>query len=171
MHAELIRDWHPLDHTPAPDYIPPAWDGPHVGKRLAEGLRTLRLMPAVKGPRAFGNAWPEWMVEWEDQLAQMEQEQAEQERAHKIANRTRILPSSMEIMRMEASISWPAHYIGDFPQLLRVVQAVAYLRARHRDMQHAARKLDLPGRLVRRWNRQGLDEIAHGLVYDRVRIF
>src|SRR6516225_2244337 len=34
--------WHPLDGVPAPEYIPPAWDGVHAGKRLAEALRTLR---------------------------------------------------------------------------------------------------------------------------------
>jgi hypothetical protein len=42
---DLLREWHPLDHTSAPEYIPPQWDSPHVGKRLAEALRTLRHMP------------------------------------------------------------------------------------------------------------------------------
>jgi hypothetical protein len=27
---ELLREWHPLDHTPAPEFIPPMFDGPHV---------------------------------------------------------------------------------------------------------------------------------------------
>jgi hypothetical protein len=50
---ELLREWHPLDHTPAPEYIPPYWDCPHVGKRLAEALRTLRYRERVSvGPRA-----------------------------------------------------------------------------------------------------------------------
>jgi hypothetical protein len=34
-----------LDSVPPPDYVPPSWDGSHVGKRLVEGLRTLMLMP------------------------------------------------------------------------------------------------------------------------------
>jgi hypothetical protein len=50
---EILRDGHPLDHTPAPDYIPPQWDGPHVGKRLAEALRTLRYMPLNGYPTGF----------------------------------------------------------------------------------------------------------------------
>ena len=33
---ELLREWHPLDNTAAPEYVPPQWDGPHVGKRFAE---------------------------------------------------------------------------------------------------------------------------------------
>jgi hypothetical protein len=53
----------------------------------------------------------------------------------------------------------------------RAVQAVAAGRARDRDMEHAACRLRLPGRVVRRWNSEGLDLIARGLVGDRVRIF
>jgi hypothetical protein len=48
--------WNPLeDAGQMPEYIPPQWDGPHVGKRLVDGLRTLKLMPPPRGPRAFGN--------------------------------------------------------------------------------------------------------------------
>jgi hypothetical protein len=38
-------------------------------------------------------------------------------------------------------------------------------------MEHAARRLRLPGGLVRRWNAEGLGLIARGLCADRVRIF
>jgi hypothetical protein len=51
---------HPLDHTPAPDYVPAFWDGPHVGKRLIGALRTLRRLPTANGPRVFGNSWLAW---------------------------------------------------------------------------------------------------------------
>jgi hypothetical protein len=171
QHAELIRDWHPLDHTPPPDYVPPCWDGPHVSKRLAEGLRTLALMPASRGPREFGNAWPAWLVEWEDELARLEADQEEKDRAHRAQNRTRLLPSSTEIAHMETVIAWPARYLRQFPQLMRVVHCVALGRSRHRDMEWAGRKLRLPGRLVRRWNSEGLDMIALGLISDRISIF
>jgi hypothetical protein len=53
---ELLREWHPLDHTPAPDYVPAIWDAPHVGKRLAEALRTLRHMPVNGYPVGFTNS-------------------------------------------------------------------------------------------------------------------
>jgi hypothetical protein len=52
---EALRDWHPFDHTPAPECYPAAWDGPHVGKRLAEALRTLRYMPMNGYPAGFPN--------------------------------------------------------------------------------------------------------------------
>jgi hypothetical protein len=140
QHAELIRDWHPLDHTPPPDYVPPCWE-------------------------------PAWLVEWEDELARLEAEQEEKDRGHRMQNRIRSHPSSIEIAHMEAVIAWPARYLGQFPQLVRVVQCVALGRSRHRDMHWAARRLQLPGRLVRRWNREGLGTIALGLIRDRVSIF
>jgi hypothetical protein len=64
---DLLREWHPLDHPPAPDYVPPQWDGPHVGKRLAEALRTLRHMP-INGA-GFTNSWPAILHEYSDRAA------------------------------------------------------------------------------------------------------
>src|SRR5947209_3872343 len=46
-------------------------------------------------------------------------------------NRVRVLPSSIEIAHMETAVAWPAHYLGSFPQLLRVVQLGAVARSRH----------------------------------------
>jgi hypothetical protein len=62
--------------------------------------------------------------------------------------------SSIEIARMERTIAWPAHYLKDVSQVLRTVQLAAFGRARHRDLHWVARKLELSGRLVHRWNRR-----------------
>lgn len=70
----LIAEWHPLDQVPAPEFVPPTWDGPHVGKRLIEALETLQRLPMRNGPRAFGNGWPSYQREWSDLLAQQEAE-------------------------------------------------------------------------------------------------
>jgi hypothetical protein len=171
--AELISgdSWHPLSGQPAPIYVPPYWTGPHVGLRLIEGLRTLRLMPKVSGPQQFGNSWPAWSFDWADLLAQQEREQEERQREERAQNRTRVRASSTEIAQMEAAIAWPMSYLAAFPQLLRTVQVCALVRSNHRDLEHAARKLGLPGRLCRRWNREGLDTIARGLRADRFPVF
>ena len=66
---DLLREWHPLDHTPVPDYHPPQWDGPHVGKRLAEALRTLGHMPINGYPAGFTNSWPPILHEYSDRAA------------------------------------------------------------------------------------------------------
>ena len=105
--ALLDDGWHPLDGVPAPDYVPPRWDGPHVGKRLVEGLRTLMLMPRVRGPQAFGNGWPKYAHDWADLLAQQEADAEQKQRDQREANRTRVRPSSVEIAHMEQAICWP----------------------------------------------------------------
>jgi hypothetical protein len=171
VNSILLTDWHPLDHRPAPDYVPACWDGPHVGKRLVEELHTLMLMPMPRGPRASGSHWPAYAHDWADLLAQ--QEADEQQKAHDRheANRVRLRPSSVEIMHMEQAIAWPLQYLREFPQLVRTVQQVAVARMRDRNMEDAAKRLRLPGRLVGRWNGEGLALIACGLVGDRVRIF
>jgi hypothetical protein len=169
--TEVLDTWHPLDRVPAPEYIPPTWDGPHCGKRLVDGLRTLALMPRVNGPRGPTNSWPLYAHSWEDLLAQEEAAEEDKRQNQHEANRTRVRPSSVEIARMEQSICWPARYLREFPQLVRTVQAVAVARSRDRDMDHAARRLRLPRRVVRRRNAEGLDLIARELHSDRVRVF
>ena len=169
--TEVLDTWHPLDGVPAPEYLPPTWDGPHVGKRLVDGLRTLMLMPRVKGPRAFTNSWPLYAHDWADLLAQAEQDEDDKRQNQHEANRTRVQPSSIEIMHMEQAIVWPARYLREFPQLTLTVQAVAVARSRDSDTDGAARRLRLPGHVVRKWNGEGLTMIARGLVGDRVRIF
>jgi hypothetical protein len=41
---------------------------PTSAKRLVGGLRTLMLMPRVRGPQTFGNGWPKYAHDWADCL-------------------------------------------------------------------------------------------------------
>jgi hypothetical protein len=166
----LLTDWHPLDHTPAPEYIPPNWDGPHVGKRLIEALHTLHKLPSSPGPQQYGSTWPNFARDWADRV-QYEDDPTWKAEQSAERNRIKPRPTSIEIMRMEQVIGWPGRYLFHFSQLLRVVQAAAVARARHRDLSFVERRLRLPGRVVRRWNREGLDLIAAGLRRERVGVF
>jgi hypothetical protein len=169
---EIVDGWHPLDHKPAPEYIPPSWIGTHAGKRLAEALRTLRHMPINGVPQGFATSWPGYaMIEWEDRLAQAGSDQEQQQQEAVAKNWSKTIPTSIEISRMEVAISWPARYLGEIPQLLRVVGAVASAKSRGQNIAVAERKLRLPGRVVRRWNNEGLDLIAAGLQRDEVMVF
>jgi hypothetical protein len=127
--TEILREWHPLDNRPAPEYIPPQWDGPHVGKRLAEALRTLQHLPVNGYPAGFTNSWPAIVHEYADRAAYEDDPIWKAERAAE-SNWTRRRASSIEIARMETTIVWPARYLGQLPQLLRAVQAVAFARSR-----------------------------------------
>jgi hypothetical protein len=49
-----------------PVYLPRLWLGPHVGKRLAEALRTLLHIPVNGYPVGFTNSWPAVLHEYSD---------------------------------------------------------------------------------------------------------
>ncbi len=93
------------------------------------------------------------------------------EQLERARNRTRLLPSSIEIAHMETAIGWPGRYLLELPQLLCVVQTATFGRSHGHDLDWSARRLALPGRLVRRWHRDGLDLIAAGLRRENARIF
>jgi hypothetical protein len=163
-------EWHPLDDRPPSEYIPDHWIGPHVGLRLVEALRTVQRMPMSFGPQAFGNGWPEIEREYSDYVQYADDAEWKADQRAEF-NRVRPKPTREDITRMEVAIIWPGRYLRDWPQLLRTVQMVAIVRVRHGDIEKAARRLRLPGRLARRWNREGLDRIAAGLQRDGVRVF
>lgn len=163
--------WHPLDGVPPPEYIPPNWDGPHVGKRLIEAFGTLSRIRVARGPREYGTAWPPYEYDRADWNAQAQAEPAAQAAMQAARNRARLLPSAEEITRMETTIGWPAHYLWQRPVIMRIVQVVALLRSREREMDQIARRLKRSPVAVRRVNRIGLDLIAAGLRLDCVPVF
>jgi hypothetical protein len=165
------ENWHPLDGVPAPEYIPPYWDGPHVGRRLIEAFRTLDRTP-MRGMSAFGSTWPAYRQEFREYYAALVgDERAEHATIAAERNRVRVMPSAIEITRMELVIGWPARYLGDQPQLAIIVGTVARLRALDWPMENIARKLRYGPSTARRHNRHGLDIIARGLRLEPVIVF
>lgn len=173
-HTILIpgEEWHPLDGTPAPEYVPEQWDGPHVGLRLVEAFKTLANTPD-RGSRldSASGFWPETWPEFQDLLAQEGQQDVKQETVEK-ANRARVCPSTQEITRMEMALCWPAeHLSGDDPELARIVQRVAFYRSLEMDMGYVARRMRVHAKLLRDRNRTALDLIASGLRRCSVPVF
>src|SRR5262249_61933815 len=166
----ILEHWHPLQNGIAlPEYVPSCWTGPHVGKHLIDGYRTLAKLPVANGPRFHSGFWPEWTREWTDELARLEADTEQLAAEARAANRVRILPTATEISRMEAAIGWPATYLAKTRPILAVtVQLVALWRSRERDLHWIARKLRLGVHTVRARNRNGLDAIAAGLHRDGV---
>lgn len=159
------NEWHPLDGGPAPEYIPPAWDGPHVGCRLIEGFKTLACLPERdKHKTSASGFWPETWVEWTDMLAQTTSDSAQREIDAKIRNRVRARPSAQDVGRMEIVLMWPAKYVAkESAFMAQVVQGVAFMRAKEYDLEKISRKLRLGSKYLRDVNRDGLDMIATGL--------
>jgi hypothetical protein len=155
---ELLCEWQPLD-TPAPECIAPKWDGPHFGKRLAEALRTLRHMPMNGYPAGFTNSWPVILHEYSDRAGCEDDPVWKAERAAE-SNWTRPRPS---LDRDRAD--------GNGDRLAGALPGSRPAAVSHGEGCGAWRKLGLPGRLARRWNREGLDLIAAGPRRDAVAVF
>ncbi|MGY3278154.1 hypothetical protein [Bradyrhizobium sp. S3.7.6] len=160
-----------LDDEPAApaEELPPRWNGPHVGLRITEGFVTFRALPlGAKGGAA--SAWPSYMYEWEDLLAQ--QAQGELERTMKQQNRTHVSPSVREITRAIEVSYWPMKYLSaSHPHLCEAVNALGKAHALERDAGWVTKKR---GGFADTWRLRhdtGCDIIATRLIADRVPVF
>jgi hypothetical protein len=118
--------------------LPPVWIGPHVGLRLVECFETLRALPLGDHSLAARTAWPKYMYEFEDLVAQgnakmldangneIDMGENELQRTMRLQNRTRVSPDMGEISRALDVCYWPAKFLGQqHPQLCEAVNAVA----------------------------------------------
>jgi hypothetical protein len=160
--------FNPLEDAVMEDSPPTIWDGPHVGKRLSEAMRTLRMLP-MQAVAGYGRSWPAYSYEFEDLLAQ--QEQGELEKTQRMQNRTRIMPSYSDVTRMEAAIVWPARYLNDARHLVRAVNAVAMAHSLERDAGWVAVKRGGYADTWRANHDRGCDVIAAGLRAEMVPVF
>jgi hypothetical protein len=130
-------------------------------------MRTLALLP-MPGVGGYA-AWPAHSYEWEGLLAQ--HEQGELERTQQLQNRIRLLPSSREVQRMEAAISWPAQHLAQLPPLLVAVNAVSLVHALDRDVGWVANERGGYADTWRQRNDEGCSIIALGLRACRSPVF
>lgn len=168
---EVIEAWNPLDGVPAPEYVPSAWNSPHVGVRLVDAWRTLAKIPMPRfWPRGFGRNWPAYRIEWTDLLSMIGA--GELEAMQREMNRVRVLPSATEISRMEKAIGWPLDYLEDDRQIL-IVNVCARTDAIEGNLQREIRKHGYGGE-AEAWKKlywSLCNRIADGLIKDRVLVF
>jgi hypothetical protein len=166
--------WHPLSGHQAPEWTPDVWIGAHAGLRLTEAFKTLASMPTANGPRFQSGGWPSHPMEWIDIVAKEHEWLNDPGQAREAAQqwaRTRHRITPEEVSRMEAALSWAPRYLNQRPLVMRLVQQVAWSRARGIETDKIAHRLHKPAVTVRRINRAGLDAIAAGLRRDDVAVF
>lgn len=152
----------------AANVLPPIWNGLHASLRIVEGFVTFRSMPlGDKGGAA--TAWPPYMYEFDDLVAQ--KAQGELEHTMKIQNRTRVSPSMREITRAIEVCYWPMKYLSTLPLLCEAVNALALAHALDRDAGWVTRKRGGFADTWRARHDRGCELIAAGLVLDRVSVF
>ena len=57
LDGKVVEEFSCLD-GPLPEYVPPNWNGAHVGFRLVEAFKTLARLPVANGPRFKSGYWP-----------------------------------------------------------------------------------------------------------------
>jgi hypothetical protein len=85
-----------LDSDPRPT----RWDARHVGARLIEAHRVVRMLPENIGPKGFGRAWPAYQNS-PDELQEQE------------AMGSRVRPGAAEIARATEAIGWPIQFLSN----------------------------------------------------------
>jgi hypothetical protein len=93
-------------HSAESGNVPTDWEPDYVGRKLIAAFATLDRLPRVRGPRLPGHHWPQHSVEWADQLAQAEIDQAEKEARSFHRNRALLRPTAAEIASMDAAFEW-----------------------------------------------------------------
>lgn len=88
------------------DPAPTRWTEEGVAQALIRAFVTLDRLPRARGPRQPGECWPAHAVEWTDQLAQAELDEAERRSRAASLNRARIRPTSADIAQMDAAFDW-----------------------------------------------------------------
>ena len=161
--AEPVEKINSLEapHDPADDPIPASWTPEHVSKRIVEAFETLSRQPPLRGPRMPGDNWPEVLVEWEDQLAQVESDAAE--KRTRARNRVKVLPSAIDLRRMETVLEWLSDLYKVDPGLCRVVQRWAKLRSARKSIKEDCRRTGLSFQVFYRQRDKGVAIIVAGL--------
>jgi hypothetical protein len=121
-------------------------------------------------PRAFGQTWPKYRLEWFDLLAIVGG--GELDSMYRQANKVRVLPSARDISRMEIALDWPAVYL-QAPRAVLIVHTCARVLSFDGDLAREMRKRRYPG-VAEQWQKLNwalCNKIADGLIGERVAVF
>jgi hypothetical protein len=121
-------------YEPSGDVVPLIWDPEYVGRKLVAAFVTLDRLPRVRGPREPGRHWPGHAIEWADQLAQAELDDAEKREREMRQNRTIVRPSAAEIAGMDAAFDWLRELRRFDPGMALVATLWALYTARRRSI-------------------------------------
>ena len=121
-------------YSASAESVPLVWEPEYVGRKLVAAFVTLDRLPRTRGPREPGSHWPGHAIEWADQLAQAEIDDAEKRERDMRQNRTIVRPSAADIAGMDAAFDWLRELRKVDPGLALVASLWALYTARHRSI-------------------------------------
>lgn len=108
--------------------------------RMVAAFEALSQTRARIGPAGFGSGWPQYVHDWQDQLAQEEpapgETQSEGEKRRRGDVKPLVLPPTREqISLMEEAFDWPLKFLSEHADLSRLaLNWWAFLTSRDRDV-------------------------------------
>lgn len=154
-----VDDYKPRDDIAYDDL----WVPKLVETVLIEAVRlTMRIAGRV-GPTGFKSPMPEYLIEWEDQVAQVETEEL-----GKGGNRIKLGATSAQITRMDAAIRWPLIYLADDDLARTRLQLFLRCKALRLRFGQACKERGWPRASAYRLRDQALALIAFGLNRDGI---
>jgi hypothetical protein len=170
MSVLIKREAIAADRREPIEMLPSQWTGPHVARRLRDGITTLEdTQPDDRW--GLRGSWPPYTHEWEDLLAQMEL--SDEERATALETSRRCISSTQREIEHAIMVTyWPAKYLAaKHRELCAAVNAVAHAYASGRDAGAVAKKRGGCADTWRQRHDRGCEIIAAGLIKDRVKVF
>jgi hypothetical protein len=138
--SDLRRHDPPMLEVP-----PPKWNEGWAAKRVIDAYRTLSLLPGSTRPAGFGRAWPAYVTEFSDAVAQ----------ARTDAAKTRVIEVATieDIERMDRVFTWPARFLRDRPEESRALFQWANAKVIRGDMRELAKSFQMSEATFRRFRR------------------
>jgi hypothetical protein len=150
---------------------PSSWTPDHVAVRLVDAFRTLDRLPRPRGPRAAGNHWPTYRLEWADRLAQAELPEAERKERDKRRNALAFTPTGAEIARMDVVLDWLRLLREHDASLATIIALWALRAARRRSVRAICRELGMKPPTFYYQRRVALEHLTAALNAKGVAVF
>jgi hypothetical protein len=153
-----------LEFAPPPDIpLDALWTPPMVQAVLIEAARTAVRVAGRVGPAGFRSNMPEHLLEFGDEVGQIETDEHGKGR-----NRVMLGATSAQISRMERAMVWPITYLPHDEEGRRCLQLFVRCRALRLRFNRACKDAGISRASAYRARDAGLALIAQGLNRDRV---
>lgn len=121
-------DVDPDEQAPPRGRAADGWSAEAVAAALVSAFVTLDRLPRARGPREPGGHWPAHAMEWADQLAVAELDEAERRERQAFAAKIRARPTGAQIDQMEKVLDW-LRELRDLDSGMALVTTLWALRA------------------------------------------
>lgn len=140
--AEIRVNSFEAPYEPRRDVVPDKWTPDHLSVRLVEAFETMGRMPRPAGPRQPGNQGPSYNHDHADIAGRLADPLTRKD-FYEERNNRKLMPTMLEIGRMEQCLEFLRRYDGVDSLGARVLTRWAFAKATGRQVAKEAPRLNL----------------------------